>query len=125
MSCPRTARARRGARNHLSGQAAEEAVLAHLVGLGWYPLARRWRGPGGEIDLILRHRATLIAVEVKAGPDHAGLADRLRPAQLARIAASAEAYLLDHGAPGDDLRIDLALVDSLGRVAMVENITLM
>lgn len=124
MSQPRTARARRGARNYHSGLAAEEAALARYIAAGFQLVARRWRGRAGELDLIFRGAVGIVAVEVKSARDHAMAAQRLTPDQFARICDAAQEFLEDTS-PGAliDLRIDLALVDHLGRVQVVENIT--
>jgi putative endonuclease len=51
---------------HALGERAETAVAAWLTGRGWTILARRWRCPEGEIDLVALDRAgVLVAVEVK------------------------------------------------------------
>jgi putative endonuclease len=81
--------------------------------------------PGGEIDLICGDADGLVFVEVKKGKDHAGALARVTPRQLDRIRASAEAYAA--GMPRGSLtemRIDIALVDAQGRIAIVENATM-
>src|SRR5437016_14652165 len=75
-----------------TGISAESRAAAFLIAKGFRILARRWRSPVGEIDIIARRRALLIFVEVKARDqldDAAWSADR----QRLRIAAAAEAWL--------------------------------
>lgn len=108
--------------SYLSGLAAEDAVAADYQRRGMRVAARRWRGPGGEIDLILRDGAAVIFVEVKKGRDFAAAAARVSPRQLARIQASAAAFL--GGEPAGQLteaRIDVALVDAQGALEVLEN----
>ena len=84
--------------------------------------ARRWRAEAGEIDLILRDGAALVFVEVKRSATHARAARALRPAQIARLMAGAEAFA--GGEPAGtltEMRIDVALVDGTGMVEIVEN----
>lgn len=51
---------------HLLGQRAEDATAAWLTNRGWTILARRWRCPEGELDLVaLDPGGILVAVEVK------------------------------------------------------------
>lgn len=51
---------------HLAGRRAEDAAAAWLATIGWTVLARRWRGAGGELDLVCRDPGgALVAVEVK------------------------------------------------------------
>lgn len=113
-----------GAVSYHAGLAAEGAVAAHYGRLGLPVIGRRWRGAGGEIDLILRDGAGVIFVEVKKARDFARAAERLGRAQLMRIWATAEEFL--GGQPRGQLtaaRLDLALVDGAGRVRIVENVT--
>lgn len=52
---------------HALGRRAEEAVATWLTDAGWSVLARRWRRPGGELDLVcLDPGRVLVAVEVRA-----------------------------------------------------------
>jgi len=107
---------------YLSGLAAEEAVERHFAARGLICLDRRWRGPGGEIDLIFREGDRVVFVEVKAAASHDAAAARVFRRQADRIAASAMAYLDRHaGGSLSDMRIDVAVVDGTGRVAVLEN----
>ena len=107
---------------HLAGRAAEAAVERVYVARGMTVAARRWRGEGGEIDLILRDGAALVFVEVKRSATHERAAHALRPAQVARLMASAEAFAeAEPAGTLTEMRIDVALVDGAGRVEIVEN----
>jgi len=114
----------RGAMNHRSGMAAEAQVSDHFEKRGLSVRERRWRGPGGEIDLICGDADGLVFVEVKKAKDHAGALARVTPRQLGRIRISAEAYAarMPRGSL-TEMRIDLALVDAQGRIEIVENVT--
>ncbi|MDN5569438.1 MAG: YraN family protein, partial [Paracoccus sp. (in: a-proteobacteria)] len=85
-------RSQRGKVASLSGQMAEEAVARLYQSRGATVLATRWRGKGGEIDLILLDGDELVFVEVKASATHAAAAQRLLPAQMRRIMQAALAY---------------------------------
>lgn len=111
-----------GFTSHLSGQSAEDRVAGDYVRSGMTLAARRWRGPGGEIDLIARNGAELVFVEVKKSRDFATAAGRVTRRQMERIMASAAAFLA--GEPGGQdtpVRFDVALVDGTGRIARIEN----
>ncbi|EAQ05086.1 hypothetical protein OB2597_07370 [Pseudooceanicola batsensis HTCC2597] len=116
------ARRRRGEIAHLSGLAAESAVERTYEARGARVLHRRWRGPGGEIDLILAEPDRVVFVEVKKAATHGAAAERVRPAQVQRIARSAMAFVdtLPGGAL-TDIRLDVALVDGGGAVELLEN----
>ena len=83
---------------------------------------RRWRGAGGEIDLITRDGDDLVFVEVKQSRNFARAAERLSRRQMARIYASAEQFLA--GEPNGQLtnvRFDVALVNDMGGFQIIEN----
>src|SRR5690606_797752 len=75
------------------GRVAETAAVLRLRLAGWRILARRWRVPVGEVDLIARRGAILAFVEVKARRDLADALSAVTPAQQDRIARAAAAYL--------------------------------
>ncbi|WP_126975061.1 YraN family protein [Frigidibacter oleivorans] len=119
---PAAARRDTGRTAWLAGQAAEAQVERLYEDSGRPIAARRWRGPGGEIDLIARDGAALIFVEVKASRSHAAAAERLSRRQMDRICASAQAFVAAEPRGLDtEMRFDVALVDGAGRVEIVEN----
>jgi putative endonuclease len=111
-----------GVTGYFGGQAAEDSVAARYADLGYQVAARRWRGAGGEIDLVLRDAGTVICVEVKRSASHEAALQRLGPRQVARIMAAAAEFI--GGEPAGqltDLRFDLATVDGSGTVRVLEN----
>lgn len=121
----RPGRARRvlaGGDAYRSGATAEEIVARHYEGRGAEIAHRRWRGAFGEIDLIAREGTRVVIIEVKKARSHDAAAHALRPRQIARLLASAEAFL-DTERTGSltETRFDLALVDEQGRVSVIEN----
>jgi putative endonuclease len=93
------------------GLSAESRAAAFLIAKGFRILARRWKSPVGEIDIVARRRSTLIFVEVKARASLDDAAWSVTPRQQQRIAAAAEAWLA--GNPGvtfQDIRLDVVLV---------------
>jgi putative endonuclease len=85
--------------------------------------ARRWRGPSGEIDLILHDGDGFIFVEVKKARKHDQAAERLSQRQMSRIAMAAQEFVgtCPRGSL-TDMRFDLALVDGQGQVKVIENL---
>ena len=115
-------RASRGQMAHHAGTAAEDSVARHYVAAGFGIAAQRWRGAGGEIDLIGQNAERTVFVEVKKSGSFDAAAIRLSPRQMARICSTAEEYL--SGLPRGSLtesRFDVALVDRTGSVRIVEN----
>jgi putative endonuclease len=93
------------------GRRGERAARRHLVRRGWTILAERWRGGGGELDIVAARGTTLIACEVKTRADPGALAEPLTPLQRTRIARALEAYVALHPGPEwRELRLDLITV---------------
>ncbi len=111
-----------GAVSYLAGLAAEDQVAAEYSRRGHEICQHRWRGRGGEIDLIVRDGDGFIFVEVKKARDFASAVERLTQRQLKRIYTAAAEFLGQTPNGLDTLaRIDVALVDSVGRIQIVEN----
>ncbi len=105
-----------------AGRVAEDIVANDYARRNHGIAARRWRGCGGEIDLIVREGATVIFVEVKKSRNFAMAALRLGRHQMDRICASAAEFLA--GEPCGqltDVRFDLAIVNGDGAVQVIEN----
>jgi len=106
-----------------AGVAAEDAVARAYAARDARERERRWRGGGGEIDLVMTGaRGEIVFVEVKHAATHAAAAAALGPAQKARLFTAAEAYLASLPTGADTpCRFDAALVDRAGRVEIIEN----
>ncbi|ULB08781.1 YraN family protein [Cereibacter azotoformans] len=108
--------------SHRAGFVAEEAVARIYERADRPVTARRWRGAAGEIDLIARDGAEVIFIEVKKSKSHAAAAARLSRRQMERIYGAASEFLA--GEPLGQLtasRFDVALVDGMGRIEIIEN----
>ena len=93
------------------GISAESRAAAFLIAKGFRILARRFKSPVGEIDIIARRRQLLVFVEVKARGRLDEAAESLSPRQQRRIAAAAEVWLAVNGSDGfRDIRFDAILV---------------
>jgi putative endonuclease len=93
------------------GLSAETRAAALLLAKGYRIVARRWRSPVGEIDLVVRRGRVLAFVEVKARISFDDAAEAVTGRQRRRIAAAAGAWLAKH--PDDatrDIRFDAVLV---------------
>lgn len=115
-------RAHRGRRAHHAGAVAEDQVARLYDRDGIAVCARRWRGSGGEIDIVARDGDRVIFVEVKQSRTHAEAALHLSPQQMRRIWQAGEEFLA--GEPNGsltDVRIDVALVDGAGRIEILQN----
>ncbi len=105
-----------------NGMAAEDAAARAYEARGGKVLARRWKVPEGEIDLIVNLDGVTIFVEVKSRKTIAAALEALRPAQQARLVACAEQYLAKFSDLNAACRFDLAAIDHTGCAEIVENI---
>jgi putative endonuclease len=100
------------------GLSAESRAAAFLIAKGFRILARRWKSPVGEIDIVARRRHLLIFVEVKARERLDDAAWSVTDRQRGRIIAAAEAYLAyAPDASIRDIRFDAVLV-APGRIPL-------
>jgi putative endonuclease len=93
------------------GLSAEGRAAAFLIAKGYRILARRFRTPLGEIDIVARRRDMLVFVEVKARDNFDEAAEAIGRRQQNRIIGAAQMWLAAH--PEDamrDMRFDAILV---------------
>ena len=117
-----TVKQHRGRTAYHAGLAAEDIVARRYADGGQAVLAKRWRGSRGEIDLVAQNGDGVIFIEVKKSRSRARAAAHLTHRQMDRIyGAGAEFLATQPKGQLTDVRIDLALVDDMGRVDVIEN----
>ena len=93
------------------GLSAEGRAMAYLLAKGFRIVARRWRCPAGEIDIVARRGKLLIFVEVKARDKLDDAAYSVTERQKRRIASAAAAWLAGNPDPAiQDMRFDAILI---------------
>jgi putative endonuclease len=105
-----------------AGKCAEDQVAQLYERSGRSIAARRWRGVSGEIDVIARDGDEVIFIEVKKSKTHAEAAEHLSQRQMQRICLAATEFV--GGEPGGQntlMRFDVALVDAMGRIEILQN----
>jgi putative endonuclease len=94
-----------------TGLSAESCAAAYLIAKGYRILARRFRTPHGEIDIVARRRNLIAFVEVKARASLDEAAFAVTPRQQARIINAAQAWLAAHPEHAEfELRFDVILI---------------
>ena len=94
-----------------TGISAESRAAAFLIAKGYRILAKRFRPPRGEIDLVAKKRNLLAFIEVKARASLDEAAYAVTPRQQARIIDSAQGWLVAHPEHAEfDLRFDAILI---------------
>jgi putative endonuclease len=94
-----------------TGLSAESRAAAFLIAKGYRILARRFRTPVGEVDIVCGRRNTLVFVEVKARNSLDDAAEAVTGRNRQRIVAAAEYWLSQK--PDDvtrEIRFDAVLV---------------
>jgi putative endonuclease len=93
------------------GVSAESVAAVFLGAKGYRTIARRWKSPVGEIDLVIKRGGLIVFVEVKARKDFDQAAESVLVRQRRRIVAAAQAWLAAHPEhAGYDMRFDAVLV---------------
>jgi putative endonuclease len=111
MAPPRAPSGRRTEQQR-RGQQGEDRALDYLTRQGLVLVERNFRCQAGEIDLIMRHQAYLVFVEVRrrASASFGGAAASVTSAKQRRLILAAQYYLLRHRAP-PPCRFDLVALD--------------
>lgn len=92
------------------GRRAETLAAWFLRLKGYRVLARRYRTPAGEIDLIVRRGRTVAFVEVKQRPQEAAAMEAVTPMSRQRIARAAALWVSRHPAAVNlDQRFDVVV----------------
>jgi len=94
-----------------TGLSAESRAAAYLIAKGYRILAKRFRTPYGEIDLVARKRNLIAFVEVKARASLDDAAWAVTPRQQQRIINAAQAWLMTHPEHAEfEMRFDAMLI---------------
>lgn len=93
------------------GISAESKASAFLLMKGYRILARRFRSPMGEIDIVARRRGVLVFIEVKTRASYDEAVEAVTAHQRRRIVGAAEFWLASHPKEGQgDIRFDVVIV---------------
>src|SRR5215469_5057957 len=94
-----------------TGLSAESRAAAYLMAKGYRILAKRFRTPHGEIDLVAKRRNLVAFIEVKARATLDDAAFAVTPRQQARIIDAAQVWLVAHPEHAElELRFDAILI---------------
>ena len=94
-----------------TGISAESRAAAFLMAKGYRILAKRFRIPHGEIDIVAKRRNLIAFVEVKARASLDEAAFAVTGRQQSRIINAAQGWLVAHPEHADfELRFDVILI---------------
>lgn len=86
-------------------------------------MVRNWRCPGGELDLVMRRRDTLVLVEVRkrSRRDYGDAFASVHAGKRRRLVHAAKMFLAAHPQYAQDaVRFDVVAVDGAGAVEWLE-----
>lgn len=94
------------------GTAGEDLAEVWYRGEGYEVLARNWRCPEGELDLVCRLGGTVVVCEVKArrSARFGSPAEAVTPAKQRRVRRLGARWLREHGVRCQEVRFDVAAV---------------
>ncbi len=99
--------------SHRHGRDGERLAAVYLEVCGYEILARRWRRPGGELDIVAARDGGVVFVEVKTRGEGASLEERIwiAPRQRSLLRRVARRWLAERtGSPPRWCRFDLIAV---------------
>ena len=99
------------------GRGGERAALILLLLKGYRPRHRNWRGPSGELDLVVERGGRIVFVEVKSRSSelYGGAAAAFDRDKRRAVARTAAAYLSRNGLWDRPCRFDLVTIERAGR----------
>ncbi len=94
------------------GKAGEELACRLLKKQGYHLLEKNYRCRHGEIDIVARHKNTLVFVEVrgKSGVSFGSPEESVTGLKRQRLVAAALDYIGSHEGLPEDWRIDLVAI---------------
>jgi len=105
-----------------TGKMGENMAAEHLASLGYEIVARNFRCPLGEIDIVARDRDTLVFVEVRSRrtDSYGSPMESVGLAKQKKLSIVAAYYLNRHGLDGIKARFDVVAVKLRSSRAEVE-----
>lgn len=99
------------------GGAGERLAAGWLEARGYQVLARNWRCPYGELDVIAEEQGELVFVEVKTrrGDTHGAPEEAITASKRAHLIAAAQTYLMEQRRETQPYRIDVIAVQLDGQ----------
>jgi putative endonuclease len=94
------------------GSYGEQVAVQHLEQAGFTIVARNWRCEIGEIDIVALEGPTVVVCEVKtrSGLGYGSGLEAVSRSKAARLRRLGHRWLVEHAAPGTQLRFDVLAV---------------
>lgn len=102
-----------------AGKRGEDLAIRHLKKRGYRIVARNFRTPLGEIDIIAKDGETLTFIEVKTSTSSLDPIEAITPSKIHHITRVAHLFLKSKGREDQDCRFDVVAVHN-GEVELVK-----
>jgi putative endonuclease len=95
-----------------AGRRAESLAAVHLESAGLRIVARNWRQPEGELDIVADDSGTCVFVEVRSrtGEERGHALEAITPQKRARVVRAARLYLDAEAPAAAGFRFDVVAV---------------
>ena len=113
------------AKSYDDGLKAEQEAESFLVKKGYTILARRFKGNGGELDLIATKEQTVSLVEVRFRKTISDAAESITPLKRTRLYKVAEYFLSQNTEICEKypfIRFDVVLLSKDGSIMHIEDV---
>ncbi|TET17417.1 MAG: YraN family protein [Dehalococcoidia bacterium] len=111
-----------------TGILGEKLARDFLKQRGYHILETNYRCPQGEIDIVAKHKDSLVFIEVRAkkSPEFGSPEESITPVKRERMRATASHYRQTHNNLPPLWRIDVVVVElnqsgKLSRIELIEN----
>ena len=107
----------------MKGAAEEELAHQYLLKKGLKPITRNWRCAGGELDLVMSDRDTLVIAEVRkrSRADFGDGATSVDQHKRSRLIHAAQMFLAQHPQHTDSpVRFDVLALDRANRITWLK-----
>ncbi|MBD7918891.1 YraN family protein [Cellulomonas sp. Sa3CUA2] len=94
------------------GRYGEDVATAFVTQAGWTVLARNWRCPEGELDIVALDGDEVVAIEVKTrrSTAYGHPAEAVTHRKLARVRRLTARWLSEHDVRARSVRVDVIAV---------------
>lgn len=108
----------------LLGALGEDLACQYLAGLGWRIIARNWRCPDGELDIIAAEGDSIVFIEVKtrSSAKYGQPALAVTEQKYARLRTLAWQWIKSHDVHPREIRIDIISIVIRGAEPQISHV---
>ncbi len=107
--------------SYTTGIRAEETACNYLQSKGYMLLQQRFKSPYGEVDLVMRDKGVLVAVEVKYRKSLHDGHYSISSKQQRRVSDALVWYASQHNLSQVEMRCDVVLISAKQEIILYQN----